>query len=203
MIVFLHTSTIHVSRFNKVLDRLHYKGKVEHFVNESLLKGATELGKIDEFGFKTQIKKIRAKTDALIICTCSTYGALTKELQGVVRIDEPLANYMVRNYSKIGVAYTALSTVEVTMTLLNTIDLERKNVVYKMIDCTTAWQFLENGDMIGYNDTITKTVLNEASGVEAVYLAQASMDGVEDFLSEKLNKEVLSSSFLGVKEYLK
>lgn len=74
MIVFLHTSPVHIKRFNNILKTLHFKGEVQHVVNESLLEFTTHNEEIDAIGFKNQINEIKRRFDAnKIMCTCSTY----------------------------------------------------------------------------------------------------------------------------------
>ena len=53
--VFLHTSPVHVSRFNAILNALHYKHEVRHYVNEALLNTVLETGCLDKMGFKNSL----------------------------------------------------------------------------------------------------------------------------------------------------
>ena len=202
--VFLHTSPVHISRFNAILNALHYKHEVRHYVNEALLNTVLETGCLDKVGFKKQLDTIRKETHEVVLCTCSTYGTLTEGFDDVERIDYPLANYVVSHYQFVGVAYTVKSTLMVTMELLHAVaDKNGKKVSCSMIDCTSAWPHFESGDLEAYDNEISNIISKESLNVDVVYLAQASMDGVERTLSDQLGKEVLSTPLFCVNAYLK
>lgn len=205
MLIFLHTSPLHIPRFNNVLKRVNFKGEVKHIVNESLLDFSSKNGKVDEVGFENQIKEIKKDTGFdKVMCTCSTYGKLVEKYDDVYRIDEAIANYIVANYSKIGIAYAVKSTLNVSVDLLQSIAMDlNKEIVIEPIDCTSSWSFFERSDISGYSQSISEMVLKSIDDVEVVFLAQVSMDGVEDICSNQSEKEILSSTYLGVKIFLK
>ena len=76
MIAFLHTSNVHIDRFEKLVRQFDTEIKTGHFVNEDLLKTALEKEHLDEKGFAAMISKIALEQPETIICTCSTYGEL-------------------------------------------------------------------------------------------------------------------------------
>ncbi len=203
MLIFLHTSPLHVDRFNKVLDLLAFRGEVKHVVNEELLTFALKTGKIDSLAFANQIADFNLSTTKnKVLCTCSTYGQLTDEYENVYRVDEALAYYFVMNYDKIGLAYTVQSTFDISVNLLESIAKKLDKVItIESIDCTSSWSFFLNSDMASYNKSITEYILKKIDCIDAVFLAQASMDGVEGLI--KTEKEVLSSTFLGVRKFIK
>ncbi len=95
MIAFLHTSKIHVERFENLVRRFDKNSIMQHFVNEELLENALKNGKTDSFSFVNAVEKIRKYNPDLIICTCSTYGELS-DANNIERIDKPIAQHIVK-----------------------------------------------------------------------------------------------------------
>ena len=129
MIAFLHTSPIHISRFEKILKQYNYKNEIQHFVNEEILQTALTTGKLAIESFQNQIYQIQKLQPEIIICTCSTYGTACDEFEQVKRIDQPIIEYLVQTFNKIIVAFTASSTKAATIDFINkTIYLQKKEV---------------------------------------------------------------------------
>lgn len=117
MIAFLHTSKIHIERFEKLVRKFDKDVITKHFVNEKLLEKALLNGKTDDYSFKNEIEKIKNDNPAIIICTCSTYGKVSDD-NNIERIDKPIVQYLVKNYTRIGLVYTANSTKKVSENLI-------------------------------------------------------------------------------------
>ncbi|WP_369048475.1 hypothetical protein [Tenacibaculum sp. UWU-22] len=203
MIAFLHTSEIHIQRFEKLVRKYDKNVTVKHFVNEKLLETALLSGKADSELFKNEIENIKKKNPSLLICTCSTYGEECDNHTTVYRIDKPVIEYMVQNYTKIGLAFTAHSTKKVSENLILKVASElNKQIEILNCDCSEFWTYFENKDIEKYEKGIAKSIEQIASKVEVVFLAQASMEGAKTYLTD-LKKEVLSSPEFGIKKLLK
>lgn len=201
-ITFLHTSASHINRFQKIVHKIDNTIKINHFVNEQLLKTALKTGKVDKEGFANEIQKIKNNKFENIICTCSTYGDLCNEDEKVYRIDQPVAEFIVSNYSTIGLAFTAKSTKEKSMELLKKMAKRiNKQIEIKELDCQHCWTWFEKGDFESYEVEIANQIKKMGNNCEVIFLAQASMEGAKKHL-EKEKYEVVSSPKFGVQKYI-
>ena len=66
---------------------------------------------------KKEIELIKKENPSLLICTCSTYGEECDNDSSIYRIDKPIVEYIVQNFKKIGLVYTANSTKKVSENL--------------------------------------------------------------------------------------
>lgn len=203
MLALLHTSPIHIARFNAILKTLNYTGTVKHYVNETILRNALAWGKTDSEGFCLEIERIKLDKPHLIICTCSTFGAECDLQNGVERIDRPIAEYLVEKHKTIGLAYTATSTKESSLDLLRK-SAKKLGKTIDVIDCncTDCWKHLEKGDQINYEKGIASNVSKIESEVDAVFLAQASMEKSKNHLNN-FTKEVVTSPEYGIQQLIK
>lgn len=203
MIAFLHTSSIHIDKFEKLVRKFNTNIEIKHFVNEDLLSSALSKGKTDTKSFENEIAKMKALEPSLLICTCSTYGDECDNNDFIERIDEPVATYLVKNFNKIGLAFTASSTKKVSKDLLLRVAKEvGKSVNIIDCDCSSAWKYYEANEFENYEKTIAETLATKEQEVEVVFLAQASMEGCKTYLNN-FTKEIYSSPEYGVKEYLR
>ncbi|MEH0154966.1 hypothetical protein V6R21_12545 [Limibacter armeniacum] len=203
MVAFLHTSSSHIKRFDLLLSQNNIQTPVTHFVNEELLQSALTDGKVDLEGFHDQINRIKEKGFLSIVCTCSTYGVEADKLEGVERIDRPAVEYLLQNYKKIVVAFTANATKVSTLTLFKEVSDSLGMVSHiEFCDCSAAWAHFENGNMEAYELAIADFIKSVAEEADAVFLAQASMEGAKKYLTT-LNIEIVSSALLGVRYFLK
>lgn len=202
MIAFLHTSNVHIDRFEKLVRQFDTEIKTRHFVNEGLLKTALEKGVLDENGFASMVSKIELEQPQTTICTCSTYGELCNNWQNVHRIDQPIIEYLVDNYSIIIVVFTVISTKVVTCKLINKVAKSKNKPIQIIIcDATDSWQYFENNDSAHYELSIATKVKTKTAEGEVVFLAQASMEGAKKHLN-LLNVLIFTSPAFGIKYFL-
>ena len=202
MIAFLHTSAIHIDRFEKLVRKFDTQIKTKHFVNESLLQAAVLDKKLDVSAFNEQINRIKNEDPSIIICTCSSYGALCDASFGVYCIDQPIANYLVQHYKKIGLTFTANATKLVSRDLLyKTALAQNKKIDVFDVDCTSYWSCFENKDIDAYEKGIASTITSLAVELDVVFLAQASMEGANKYLND-FQLKVVSSPEYGIKHFI-
>ena len=202
MIAFLHTSGVHIERFDKLVRKFDTNTPIKHFVNADLLKYALQNKTLNINGFQKEIVAIKKENPELIICTCSSYGSVCNETNNVKRIDFPIADYLVSNYTKIGIAFTAKSTEKVSAELLQQIaNNQKKNIEIIAFDCTKYWKYFENNNIKKYENKIAKKIKKLAPNVDVVFLAQASMEGAKELLLG-IKQTIFSSPEFGVKSYL-
>jgi hypothetical protein len=203
MITFLHTAKANVKRFEDLVRKYDEQVEIRHFVNEELLRYALAEGKADSEGFQAEAMKVKKDTLGLIVCTCSSYGNECDLVAGIERIDQPAVEYLVKKYNRIGLAFTVKSTVPVSKKLVeDTARRLKRDVEISLIDCSDCWKFFEQGDPIQYEKSIAEIILANHAGVNAIFLAQASMQNAAQHL-KALDKEVMASPDYGVKEFLK
>ena len=203
MIAFLHTSPIHIDTFEKLVRKFDDNIEIKHFVNEKLLETALSNGETDVVSFKNEIELIKKEKPSLLICTCSTYGEECDNNSSVDRIDKPIIEYIVHNYEKVGLAFTAKSTKEVSQNLLLKISSElNKKIEILNCDCSEYWSYFEKEDFDGYEKGIAEKIKLMESKVDVIFLAQASMEGAKKHLT-RISKEVLSSPEFGVDKLIK
>lgn len=203
MIAFLHTSKIHIAKFENLVRKFNKNIEIKHFVNEDILSYALEKGVADDQNFKAEVDNIKKLNPALIVCTCSTYGSACDANEFIERIDFPIAAYLVSNFTKIGLAYTATSTKKVSKDLLVQLAKEKnKTIEIVDCDCSSAWEYYESNDFEKYEKTIAEKIKEFENSVDVIFLAQASMEGAQEYLKD-FSKKIYSSPEFGVKEYLK
>lgn len=203
MITFLHTSAVHIKKFEALVRKFNPDIPIQHFVNEELLAIAIAKGETDLKLFEKQLATIKEQQPSLVICTCSSLGTACDKEPGIHRIDEPIAAHIVQNYKRIGLAYTATSTLGTSENLLLNIAAKLgQEVTIVPIDCSSYWPYFEKGAMQAYEQGIAKTITQQAAQVEVILLAQASMEGAQQYLSH-LGKEVWSSPAFGVEALIK
>lgn len=203
MIAFLHTNTVHIERFESLVKQFNPNMETKHFVNKPILDDALATGKTNTTQFTKEIEAIRQTDPSLIICTCSTFGSESDKHTDVRRIDKPIITHLVENYTKIGLAFTANSTKAVSEDLLLKIALEKqKPIAIIDCDCSEFWPYFEAGNHEAYTENIAKNISKLESQVDVMFLAQASMEGAKEHLTD-FKKEVFTSPEFGIRELLK
>lgn len=201
-ITFLHTAVSHIDRFNKIVEDIDHAVEVKHYVNESLLNTALTTGLPDKEGFYNEILKIKKSTEGIIICTCSTYGSLCDKMENVFRIDQAVVEFIISNFSSVVIAFTINSAKKQSIELFENLSLElQKTIHIKELDCQHCWDWFEQNDIDRYEKEIAKQITKLNSDCEVIFLAQASMEGSKQYLSEEKFKIFASPTF-GVRHYL-
>ena len=202
MIAFLHTVHQLKSKFESLVKEHSNDITVKHFVNEDLLTNALKNGQSDDIMFNRCIDKILKEKPKMIICTCSSYGESSDQLTHVLRIDRPIAKYIVANFSKIGMAFTATSTKVISENLLlSEAQKINKTIDIVPIDCSSAWEYYESKDFDKYEQSVAQTINENHENVDVIFIAQASMQGAIKLL-EHIDKPMLTSPEYGVKSFV-
>ena len=202
MIAFLHTVQQLKSKFENLVKEHSDDITVKHFVKEDLLTNALKNGKSDDILFNECIDEILKEKPKMIICTCSSYGESSDQLTNVLRIDRPIAQYIVANFSKIGMAFTATSTKVISENLLlSEASKINKTIDILPIDCSNAWKYYESKDFDKYERSIAETINENYKKVDVIFIAQASMQGAIKLL-EHIDKPMLTSPEYGVKSFV-
>jgi hypothetical protein len=187
MLVFLHTSPVHIATFDALRDRLAPGLAIRHAVREDLLALAMAQGGLNaavEAQTFSAFSEILAAGAGALVCTCSTLGPLAEVFDAdspvpVMRIDRPMADNAVLQASHVAVC-AALSTALASAAALvrsSARDMERPGVTVHDHLFAGAWKYFERGDMDTYYREVARGLRGAALTADLILLAQASMHG--------------------------
>lgn len=194
MIVFLHTSPVHIATFDALRDRFAPDLGIRHVVREDLLERAVTQG-----GVTAEIEAAAnaALTDAMtegaeiIVCTCSTLGALAEAFDAdapipVMRIDRPMADNAVMLGNHIAVCGAISTALVSTMDLMHSSarDMDRANVTIIDHLFASSWKYFQHGDIAAYHREVARGLRGAALTADLIVLAQASMHGAVAYCPE-------------------
>jgi aspartate/glutamate racemase len=135
----------------------------------------------------------------IILEACSSVGEITKKMRlvvkiPVVRIDEAMAEWVVKQSENIGVVATLATTLQPTMQLLleKADTLERKVLLSPTL-VEGAFQRIMDGDQAGHDALLIDAFSSLVDKVDVIVLAQASMAGVVAKLPEEKQQKFFSS----------
>jgi hypothetical protein len=203
--VFLHTAEVNVSTFERLTLQLAPGTATTHIVDTDLLDRARSSGLDDPQLAATLDARLRRFVEPgdLVVCTCSTIGGLVESIgsdrgMATMRVDRPMAAEAVSRGRRIAVVAAIESTVEPTCTLLREEAVRAARDIELVVSmCGDAWARFEAADHHGYAMAIADHVRTIAAGVDVIVLAQGSMSGAAELLSDHV-VPVLSSPRLGV-----
>ena len=206
MIAFLHTSPIHVDTFGGLMQVHAPDCRVEHLVDESLLRDAQTLG-VENAGIVSRVtqrmKEASESGARVVVCTCSTIGGIAEKVDGhgrfvSMRIDRAMADEAVEKGERILIVAALASTIEPTRRLVeDSATIRARQVNIRTMVVQSAWPFFLSGDLAAYYAQIEHAIHGQAGNTDVVVLAQASMAPVAGrFIGDHL--QVLSSPELGV-----
>jgi Asp/Glu/hydantoin racemase len=205
-LAFLHTSHVHVARFDTLVAQLAPHVRVRHEVQPELLARAQALGLsnrelIDDI--VAALNTCASSGAQVVVCTCSSIGAIAEALNKEVaftcqRIDRAMADAAVRAGSRILVVLALASSAAPTRELLQQSALAiGRTVELHTLEVPQAWEHFLREDMHRYNTCIEAAVRPQAQGYDVIVLAQASMQAVAPMLAD-LAIPVLCSPSAGV-----
>lgn len=202
-LTFLHTSPVHIKTFDALLES-YPDVPVKHLVHEDLLKKATTAGYVtDEVKLGVeQVIRDASKNATVILCTCSTLGAVSEQLNSeldsqIIRVDRPLAQKALELGERIVVVAAISSTLEPTRDLITDVAKQlSKTPEITMSLAKTAWAHFEAGDILAYHKAIAAHLDTVADQGDVLVLAQASMAGATAYAQTQ--KPILSSPSLGL-----
>jgi hypothetical protein len=133
----------------------------------------------------------------MLLCTCSTLGTCADEMNDprVLRIDRAMARRAVAQGGRALVAACVASTLEPTVKLLRESAPETTQIETLLM--ADLWPHFQAGDRTLYWQGIAGRLRAQASAYDCIVLAQASMAGAADLLSD-LRIPVLSSPRIGI-----
>lgn len=153
-------------------------------VDESLIKDTVRWGSLRRVTIRRLLSMIESAQEAgadAVMVTCSSIGEGVKLAQKlfdipVIRVDEAMAETAVETGTKIGVLATLRTTLEPTTFLLEEKAAEAGRKV-ELIEslCDEAFDAVLSGDTAKHDRIVGSALLDLASKVDVIVLAQASM----------------------------
>ena len=189
---FLHTSDVHVGTFRALLAKHAPQLGAIDTVDQTLLDDARARGVDDDIRqrLETRLHSLRERGAAVVLCTCSTLSGVAERLTDsvgvpVIRVDRPMAERAAEIGGRIAVVVAVPSTLAPTRELLAEC-IARSPLDSTLIEspCADAWTLFEAGDTEGYLDLIAAHARQTADHADVILLAQASMAGAANQLTD-------------------
>jgi hypothetical protein len=207
VIAFLHTSPVHVDTFAGLMQAHAPDCRVDHLVDESLLRDAQVLG-VEDAGIVSRVTQRMQEASEngarVVVCTCYTIGGIAEKVDGhgrfvSMRIDRAMADEAVERGEQILIVAALASTIEPTRRLVEDSAATRgRQVNIRTMVVQSAWSFFLSGDLVAYYTQIEQAIRDQVGPMDLVVLAQASMAPVTERLSDT-EAWVLSSPASGVR----
>lgn len=204
----IHTSPVLTPLFT-TLCRENLPGvAITHMVDESLIRDTIAHGALRRLTIRRLISMIESAEAAganAVLVTCSSIGPgvdLAKALfdMPVLRVDEAMAERAVILGRRIGVAATLSTTLAPTVELIRRKAAEAgRSVQIEEGLCTGAFDAVLAGDTVTHDRLLSAMLLELASCVDVIVLAQASMARVVEALPpDPARPPIVASPQLGV-----
>lgn len=206
MLSFLHTAESNVAAVTKLMSELAPEIPIRHHLHPELLAEAVKAGTVTDAvaaGVRQRMSDA-AQDVSVIVCTCSTIGAVAEATNGsfqapVQRIDRAMAELAVSKGQRILIAACVASTVGPTSDLIANVAREAgRPVNVRVVLIAEAWPKFLAGNVKGYEEAIVERLVQEKGDADVVVLAQASMAGAATDAERRIGLPVLTSPRLGV-----
>ncbi|MDX1304383.1 hypothetical protein [Photobacterium sp.] len=184
-IAFLHTLSSNINLFKPYINQYlsntdrSFTVEVNHHLHEELLKEAMTTGITPELRNNVirSIETIAKQGVDVIVCTCSTIGAMAEETQingcRILRVDRPMAEATVQ-YQRVLVLAAVASTLDPSLNLLEQVRGSHSTHIDSAL-VPDAWAFYFAEDYENYARTIARYISTIEAKYDVIMLAQASM----------------------------
>lgn len=186
---FLHTSTVHVPVFERLMAEIAPTMAVRTAVDGQLLADARVAGPGTRkvvAGVSARIDELVAADAEVIVCTCSTIGEIAERIGSergldVVRVDRVMVERAVEIGGRILVLVALESTLGPTNQLLSEVaDAAGREIDVRVETVHGAWGRFESGDRDGYLNAVAQAIDAASDDIDVIVLAQASMADASD-----------------------
>ncbi|MHB1020839.1 MAG: aspartate/glutamate racemase family protein [Acidobacteriaceae bacterium] len=204
----IHTSPTLTPLFSQLCDEWLNGISIFHMVDESLIRDTIENNRLRKVTMRRLIRMIESAADAgatAVLVTCSSIGPAVTIAQTlfdipVIRVDEAMAEAAVAQGKRIGVLATLNTTLEPTLALVRSKAVAANREI-TLVDslCNGAFEAVLSGDTATHDRIVSAALLDLASRVDVIVLAQASMARVVATLPPgALHVPVVSSPQLAI-----
>jgi hypothetical protein len=200
MLTFFHTTASNETLFRGLLAEMGPEIPSRHVLAADLLDRATAQGRVTPEIAVDVKARMRAALDEgarMLLCTCSTLGTCADQMKEprVTRIDRAMAHLATAAGGRVLVAACVASTLDPTANLLRESAPETTQIETLLM--ADLWPHFQAGERTLYWQGIAERLRQKASAFDCIVLAQASMAGAADLLSD-LPIPVLSSPRIGM-----
>ena len=199
MLTLFHTAPSNETLFRGLLAEMGPEIPSRHVLAADLLDRATAEGRVTPDIASDVTARMQAALDdgaRMLLCTCSTLGTCADQMNDprVMRIDRAMAQRATTAGGRVLVAACVASTLDPTVTLLRE---SGPNAQIETLLMADLWPRFQAGERELYWQGIAERLRERASAFDCIVLAQASMAGAADLLSD-LPIPVLSSPRIGI-----
>jgi Asp/Glu/hydantoin racemase len=183
-LAFLHTSHVLIPQFSELAKEKLPNIRTFHMVDESLIRNTIAERKLTKATIRRMVGMIGSAheggADAVMV-TCSSIGPGVEVARSqfdfpILRVDEPMARTAVSMGRRIGVAATLRTTLEPTITLIeSTASAAGRQVELVPSLCDGAFEAVISGDTARHDELLAASLRELEQQVDVVVLAQASM----------------------------
>lgn len=201
-ITMLHTVKSVYSTFEQsVRDSIKSPLEITSLVDEFLVTNAEKYGFFPPVNRqKLYLDLLSAKLEApdIIVVTCSSLTPFVTELKSsfdtpIICIDDEMCYQAVKKYKKIGVIATAPTTIQPTLSKLESeAKKQNKEIEVDSLLVAEAMTALKNGD-VRTHDSLLAEKATQFSSYDCILLAQASMASAKALVFETTGRPVLTS----------
>ena len=209
MVGLVHTTRLVLEQVHEAIERTDEDIVISHVLDEGILRSLAQEGTITSEIVAWLTKMVSAAEQGgadLAIVSCSSLSPCVDEVRSkvgipVLKVDEPMMEYAIKNAPRIGLLMTNPTTEKPSRQLFEqTADRLGKKPLLSTILCPNAFAMLASGDKEGHDREVVESIETLLKETEMVMLAQISMARVKSSLNENVKDRVLSSlDFIGPK----
>ena len=207
MVGVVHTTRLVIDPVHRSISESAAELQINHVLDEGILRKLAALGTItpEIIDWLTRMVASTEEIGAdLAVVSCSSLSPCVDEVRRrvkipVLKVDEPMVEYVVRHAERIGLIMTNPTT-EIPSRMLFSKVTERLKSRAVLIPelCPEAFAKLTRGDIEGHDREVVEAIERMLDRVDLIMLAQISIARVRDKLDPTVAGRVLSSlDFIG------
>ena len=203
----VHTTRLVIEPVHRSIVQSDADLQINHVLDEGILRRLATVGTItpEIVDWLTKMVASTAQAGAeLTVVSCSSLSPCVNEVRSrvnipVLKVDEPMMEYAVRNAGRIGLVMTNPTTEAPSRLLFSetTRKLNRDATLVPVL-CPQAFAKLTSGDVAGHDAEVVAVIEELLGQVDLIMLAQISIAPVKRHLDDVSAGRVLSSlDFIG------
>jgi len=205
----VHTTRLVINPIHEAIAESAQGVTLTHVLDEGILRRLSKQGRITPEIVDWLTRMVASAEHAgaeLAVVSCSSLSPCVSDVRTrvgipVVKVDEPMMEYAVKNGSRIGLLMTNPTTEKPSRLLFEEVStrLGKSPLLIPKL-CPGAFDKLNNGDDAGHDADVARAVSELLQETDLVMLAQISIGRVKKCLDEQITGRVLSSlDFIGDK----
>ena len=203
----IHTTRLVIEPVHRSIAASAQDLQINHVLDEGILRRLAALGRITPEITDWLTRMVASTQDIgaeLAVVSCSSLSPCVNEVRErlnieVLKVDEPMMEYAVRNADRVGLVMTNPTT-EAPSQLLFAEVTRRSGSRARLVPglCPGAFAKLAGGDIEAHDTEVVAVIEDLLEEVDLIMLAQISIARVRQHLDPRLAARVLSSlDFIG------